>query len=239
MLKFYHSLLSPIARRVWITLLEKNLSFEPILVNLDGEQFEAEFLALNPFHHIPVIVDDGFRVIESLAILDYLESKYPIPKLLPDEPKRLATVRMVQMIIIHELATQVIPLICEEEDSPELIKTKRKIDRVLNFLSELMGEDDYFGGKQLSLADIVAGNSAILLSKLEIDFSNYYNLTQWCDRLRQREAWQKTQPNAEELEIFKQRVKMLIRKKKGEMKAKGKKINSLFRESFLNSSLGS
>lgn len=231
MLKFYHSLLSPIARRVWITLLEKNLSFEPILVNLDGEQFEAEFLALNPFHHIPVIVDDGFRVIESLAILDYLESKYPIPKLLPDEPKRLATVRMVQMIIIHELATQVIPLIGEEEDSPELIKTKRKIDRVLNFLSELMGEEDYFGGKQLSLADIVAGNSAILLSKLGVNFSNYSNLNQWCDRLMQREAWQKTQPNAAEIEIFKQRVKMLIRRKKKEMKA--------IRESFLNNSIGS
>jgi len=212
MLKFYYSPLSPIARRVWITLLEKNLTFESIKVNLDGEQFEPAFLDLNPFHHVPVIVDNGFRVLESLAILDYLESKYPTPKLLPDDPQKLAKVRMVQMVIIHELATQVLPLICETEDSPKLIKVKRKIDRVLNFLSELMGEDDFFGGKQLSLADIIAGNSAILLSKLEFDFSNYANLNQWCDRLMQRESWQKTQPDAEQIEIFKQTVKTLSKK---------------------------
>jgi len=34
---------------------------------------EPEFVAMNPFHRIPVLVDDGFTVVESLAILDYLE----------------------------------------------------------------------------------------------------------------------------------------------------------------------
>ena len=84
MLKFYYHPLSPLARRVWIALLEKNIAFEPIIVNLkEGEQFQPEFLKLNPFHHVPVIIDNSFRVIESLAILDYLEAKYPTPALLP------------------------------------------------------------------------------------------------------------------------------------------------------------
>lgn len=51
MLKFYYSSLSPNARRVWLTLLEKGIPFEPVLLNLDGDQFQPEFVAINPFHH--------------------------------------------------------------------------------------------------------------------------------------------------------------------------------------------
>ncbi|MEL6439584.1 MAG: glutathione S-transferase family protein [Cyanobacteria bacterium J06621_8] len=95
MLQFYYHPLSPLSRRVWIALLEKEIPFTPIIINLqDREQFKPEFLALNPFHHVPVIVDQGLRVIESLAILDYLESKYPQHSLLPNDSSQLAKVRM-------------------------------------------------------------------------------------------------------------------------------------------------
>jgi len=215
MLKFYNQPLSPLSRRVWITLLEKDIPFSSIQMNLkEGEQFKPEFLAINPFHHVPVIVDDGFRVLESLAILDYLESKYPTPSLLPNDSRRLAIVRMAQMVANNELSSLVIPLIGETEDSPKLAKTKRKIQRILNFFAELLGEDAYFGGDRLSLGDIIAGNSVILVSKLGFDLSQVAAIEAWCDRLMQREAWQKTQPNAEQLEIFKQTVAALIGKHK-------------------------
>ncbi len=83
MLKFYYHPLSPIARRVWLALLEKKIPFESFIVDLkNDEQHHPNYLQLNPFHHVPVIIDDNFRLIESLAILDYLESKYPTPSLL-------------------------------------------------------------------------------------------------------------------------------------------------------------
>ena len=90
MLTLYHSPISPNSRRVWITLLEKKLEFELVEIKLDGEQFKPDFLAINPFHHIPVLVDDGFNVVESLAILDYLEAQYPQPAMLPTDAKDLA-----------------------------------------------------------------------------------------------------------------------------------------------------
>ena len=77
MLTFYYHPLSPVARRVWLALLEKQIPFHPVLVDLRGEQNQPEFLALNPFHHVPVIVENDLRLIESLAILDYLEKRYP------------------------------------------------------------------------------------------------------------------------------------------------------------------
>ena len=64
MLKLDHVPISFNSRRVWIVLLEKGLKFELVELKLDGDQFQPDFVALNPFHHIPVLVDDGFRVSE-------------------------------------------------------------------------------------------------------------------------------------------------------------------------------
>lgn len=212
MLKFYYHPQSPLSRRVWIVLLEKEIPFTSAIVNLkDGEQFRPDFLAISPFHHVPVIIDDGLRVLESLAILDYLESKYPQHPLLPNDPLRLAKVRMVQMVANNELSSLVIPLIIETEDSLKLKQTKRKIKRILKFTSELLAEDAYFGGDSLSLGDIVAGNSIILTNKLGFNLSEFGKIEQWCDRLMQREAWQQTQPHDEQVAIFKQTVLKLIK----------------------------
>jgi glutathione S-transferase len=57
----------------------------------------------NPFQHVPVLVDDGFTLVESLAILDYLQAKHPTPQLLPINARDLATVRMVEMVTVNEL----------------------------------------------------------------------------------------------------------------------------------------
>jgi glutathione S-transferase len=103
MLTLYHLPISQNSRRVWITLIDKGLEFELVEVQLSREQFKPEFLAINPFHHIPALVDDGFNVIESLAILDYLEVKYPTPVMLPKDAEDLAIVRMVEMVSVNQL----------------------------------------------------------------------------------------------------------------------------------------
>ena len=211
MLKFYYHPLSPLSRRVWIALLEKEIPFTSVIINLkEGEQFKPEFLKLNPFHHVPVIVDDGLRILESLAILDYLDSKYPQNPLLSLDSSRLAKVRMAQMVTNNELSSLVISLIRETEGSPQLAKTKRKITRILQFFAELLEDEDYFGGDYLSLGDIVAGNAVILINKLGFDISQNQRIEAWSDRLMQRAAWQLTQPNDEQVAIFKQTVKKLI-----------------------------
>jgi glutathione S-transferase len=218
MLKFYYNPLSPMARRVWIALLEKGIPFEGILMNLDGDQLRPEYLEINPFHHIPVLEDKGFRLIESLAILDYLEAKYPEPAMLPKEPRALATVRMAQMVTSNELFSKIISLIYETDDSPKFIKAKQQIDQVLKFLADILGENSYFGGEQLTLADIVAGDAVILLPHLGIDISSLDpRLGEWCDRLMEREVWRKTARNTQEVEQFKRRLKVLVKMRMREM----------------------
>ncbi|WP_319422109.1 glutathione S-transferase family protein [Pleurocapsa sp. FMAR1] len=95
MLKFYYKTLSLYSRPVWIALLEKKLPFELIELNLNGDQLQPEFLAINPFGRVPVLVDNDFVIFESLSILDYLELQYPSPCFLPTDIKTLTVVRMI------------------------------------------------------------------------------------------------------------------------------------------------
>jgi glutathione S-transferase len=214
MIKFYYNPRSPMARRVWRTLLEKEIAFEPILMKLDGDQLQPDYLELNPFHHIPVIVDDNFRVLESLAILDYLETKYPQPRLLPKSAEALATVRMVQMVSTNELLPKMVSLIFETEDSPKFIQAKQHIDTVFKFLMTILGNNSFFGGEQLTLADIVVGTDISLFTKLGMNFGNYPNLNDWFERLMQRPAWQKTELSQAEFEQFK---RVLVKLRRREM----------------------
>ncbi|MGQ4648628.1 glutathione S-transferase N-terminal domain-containing protein [Lyngbya aestuarii] len=214
MMKFYYNRLSVNARRVWVTLLEKQLTFEPILVNLDGDQFQPEFTAINPLQRIPVLVDDGFTVVESLAILDYLEAKCPTPALLPQDAKSLATVRMVEMVTLNELLPATIPLMRQmmelAVDSQKLDQAKQQIAKVLNFFESKLGNSPYFINEQLTLADIVAGTAVPSLPLFGISLDNYPKLQNWCDALNKRESWQQTTPNPEEIEAAKSGIREIL-----------------------------
>jgi glutathione S-transferase len=162
MLTLYHEPISPNSRRVWITLLEKGLEFELVEIKLDGEQFQPDFLAINPFHHIPVLVDEGFNIVESLAILDYLEAKYPTPAMLPKDVKDLAVVRMVQLVTVNELLPSSTPLFPQMlglpgGDPEKIEQAKQKVSTVLKFFENLLGDRPYFGSQNLTLAEVVAG----------------------------------------------------------------------------------
>jgi glutathione S-transferase len=205
MLKLYHSPISPISRQVHVALLEKQIPYNSVPVQLNGEQFEPYFMSLNPFHHVPILVDDGFTVIESHAILDYLNAKYMNNPLLPTLPKLLANVRMAQMVTVNELAPALIGLIRYQSDMPRLVITKEHVNRVMSFLEERLGQDRFFGGNDLSLGDIVVGSFILLMPKLGFPI-NYCRLSQWSSELASRPSWVKTQWTETEFDLFKRRV---------------------------------
>lgn len=211
MLKLYQQPISLNSRRVWIALLEKGLEFELVDMKLDGDQFHPDFVSLNPFHHIPVLVDDGFRVIESLAILDYLEAKYPTPAMLPTDAQTLASVRMAEMVTINELVPATNPLFMQmlgvPSDESKLEEAKKKLATGLSFLEKLLGEFSYFGGEQLSLGDIVAGISVSSMHYFGVSIDDYSSLKAWCDRLVQRPAWVETAPSDSDINAFISKMK--------------------------------
>ncbi|MGD1941809.1 MAG: glutathione S-transferase family protein [Leptolyngbyaceae cyanobacterium] len=224
MLKFYYHPLSPIARRVWLALLEKAIAFEPVLVELKNrENLQPEYLALNPFHHVPVVVDGDLQLLESFAILDYLEVKFPTPALSPTTPVAIARMKMVQLVIANELMPQLPGLVFSNANSAQSKADPTippQLETVLTFLTAQLGTGHYFGGDRLSLADITVGAALPLMTRLGVNLQTYPALAAWCDRLTQRAAWQQTDPDAASLAAWQRWITLMVQRKKRQM-AKG------------------
>jgi glutathione S-transferase len=190
-----------------MTLLEKELEFELIEIKLNGEQFQPEFLTLNPFHHIPVLVDSDTTLVESLAILDYLEAKYPTPKMLPTKAEDLAIVRMVQLLTVNELLPAMsafLPVMFGfPGDAEKLEQARQKVAVTLQFLENKLDNRPFFGSYEITLAESVAGTVIPWLARIDIDLKNYPKLSAWCDRIIARPSWQKAQPTAQNIAEFK------------------------------------
>jgi glutathione S-transferase len=83
MLKLYNYPDCPFCQKVRVVLEEKDLEYETVLVDLrKQDQKTPEFLQLNPYGKVPVLVDDDTVVYDSTVINEYLEDEYPIPALL-------------------------------------------------------------------------------------------------------------------------------------------------------------
>lgn len=95
---------SSAAWRVRIALAFKGLEYEHAAVDLPGGgQSAADYRALNPQGLVPLLVDDGQAISQSLAIIEYLEETCPRPPLLPREPTRRAHVRGMAQIIVCDI----------------------------------------------------------------------------------------------------------------------------------------
>lgn len=108
-MKLYNFFRSSASYRVRIALNLKGLDYEYRAVHLrrgGGEQFGAEFLAVNPQALVPVLEDGPHVLTQSLSILEYLEETHPEPPLLPAPRAERARVRAIALSIacdVHPL----------------------------------------------------------------------------------------------------------------------------------------
>lgn len=97
---------SSAAYRVRIAMNLKGLDAEHVFVHLNrngGEQFGDAFKAINPHALVPVLNDDGVRLSQSLAIIEYLDEVYPQVPLLPSAPSDRAFVRQLSLDIACDI----------------------------------------------------------------------------------------------------------------------------------------
>lgn len=89
-LVLYHAPFSPFSRSVLLLIRYLKIDVDIKVLNLmEKEQFDPEFVKINPQHTVPTINDNGFNLWESRAILTYLmESRAPLT--MPTSPKEKA-----------------------------------------------------------------------------------------------------------------------------------------------------
>ncbi len=108
MLKLYHGRTSVCAIKARIALAEKNLEWDGQLLTLRGDQFDPQYLKLNPNTVVPTLVHDGNVIIESTAIIHYLNDAFPNPPQMPAPALARSRVHMTTKLIdeyVHNSCT--------------------------------------------------------------------------------------------------------------------------------------
>jgi len=207
MLKLYDFPESPFCQKTRIVLAEKDLSYEIVPVDLKaGEQKRPEFLKLNPFGKVPVLIDDEMIVYDSTIINEYLEDEYPHPPLLPSDSSARARVRTfedyadiafipVTGIIMNELRKPE-----GERDAEKLANARQQVQRMLAVIDGSLAGRQWLAGA-FSLADVAFAPRVVILGGLGIELDpEWKNVAAWIQRLNQRasihdlaglEAWRK------------------------------------------------
>jgi ganglioside-induced differentiation-associated protein 1 len=111
MLKLYDFGNSVACQKVRITLCEKGLDWETVKIDLfRSEQYDPNYLKLNPKGVVPTLVHDGKTIIESTLICEYLEEVFPQPRLIPADPWQRAMMRVWSKAVdegLHEGVTEI------------------------------------------------------------------------------------------------------------------------------------
>jgi GSH-dependent disulfide-bond oxidoreductase len=189
---------TPNGRKVSIALEELGLPYAVRPVDIGrGEQFAADFLALNPNHRIPVITDDEgpdgqpLTLIESGAILIYLAEK--CGRLLPTDPRqRYEALQwlMFQMGGIGPMLGQAHHFL-RYAPQPVPYAIQRYSDeaaRLYGVLNTRLSERDYLAGADYSIADIATYPWIARHDWQGIDLARYPAVAAWFQRVGSRPA---------------------------------------------------
>ncbi|HVQ16860.1 MAG TPA: maleylacetoacetate isomerase [Vicinamibacterales bacterium] len=99
-MKLYGFFRSGTSHRVRIALNLKGLNYEQVTIDLRREEhLGAEYRAINPQQFVPALDVDGHTLIQSPAIIEWLEERYPLPPLLPTDSWQRAHVRAIAAIV--------------------------------------------------------------------------------------------------------------------------------------------
>jgi len=202
MIKLYDFLPCPFGQKVRIVLAEKSLSYELVPVDLvDGDQRKPEFLRLNPYRKVPVLLDEETIVYDSTIINEYLDDEYPDPPLLPSiESSALrARARLFEDFADTSFTLQVGQLMAEsakpegDRDPTRIARLRQTVEKVLDYLNhELSGQQ--FLAVEFSVADVGFAPRLLVLKELGIEAgTGRPNVDGWVKRLLERPSIQNLQ----------------------------------------------
>ncbi|PPQ66639.1 hypothetical protein CVT24_006931 [Panaeolus cyanescens] len=204
-LKLYGSLTAAVMR-VYCILLEKNVPFELIPVDLrKGENRTPEYLAKQPFGQIPCIDDDGFVLFESRAICHYIATKYAHqgPDLIPQDLEKNALYQQWASVEAFQFETKAVGVVTEAFYKPVFWGQEKnqtlydehldKLGKTLDVYETVLSKQKYLVGDELTMVDLNHLPYAMLLgarggTNIMQDESRP-NVVRWFNELSSRDSW--------------------------------------------------
>ena len=152
---------SSAAYRVRIALNLKGIAYERRdVMLLENQQRSPEHLALNPQGFVPALEVDGQVLTQSLAIIDWLDSRYPEPRLIPAGPDARAKALAQAMVVgmdVHPLNNLRVMRRLKDmgvEEDARNDWTRHWIAEGFAALEAMAGDGPFLGGDSPGIADI-------------------------------------------------------------------------------------
>ena len=209
-MKLYNFFRSGTSHRLRIALNLKGLSPEYVAVDLRREQHLADdFRTVNPQQLVPALaLDDGEVLIQSPAIIEWLEERYPTPALLPRDPARRAQVRALAAVVgcdIHPVNNR---RILEElrhtfganEDAINAWCGKwiaSGFDAIEALLAADTRRQGFCHGNAPTIADVYLVPQVESARRFKVDLSRWPRIMEVDARCAQLEAFQRAAPAAQ------------------------------------------
>jgi glutathione S-transferase len=202
-MKLYASPASSFARKIRVMLIEKNVPHDIEMVNL----WEPNDLKkINPLGKVPALaLDDGRVLVNSPLIADYLDSRFPSPRFISDDPDLRFEVRRCEALADGTMDAVSATLYemrfhdASQRSSSWLERQHGKIEAGLLALEGILGDRAWCVGDTLSLADLAIACHLGFIGLRAPQFfpqNKYPNLARLRDSMAQRESMKRTVPPA-------------------------------------------
>jgi maleylacetoacetate isomerase len=207
-MRLYSFFRSSASFRVRIALNLKGVDYEIVPVGLPSDEHRRpEFLAVNPQATVPTLDDDGVVLAQSLAIVEYLDARFPTPRLIPAEPVARARVQWLAQLIaceIHPLNN----LRVRRHLATELGLDDAGVERwQRHWIAEAFGALEalvarwsggrYCFGDAVSLADVCLVPQIYNARRVFTDLTPYPTLVRIADALALEPAFARASPEAQ------------------------------------------
>jgi glutathione S-transferase len=212
-MRLYHHPLSSNSRRVVMTAIYLNLTLELVVIDLaKGEHRTPDYLRLNPNGKVPLLDDDGFRLWESHAIMQYLADKTPGEVLYPRDVQARADVnRWLFWSAFH--FTPAVGFISRERvskamvggsgapDPVEIGRGESLLKAAASVLDAHLAQRQWIAQDKLTLADLAIASPLMHTAAAQLPVTGYENMQAWFARVQALDAWTRSGPSPSLVEV--------------------------------------